>query len=281
MSTNTNIDLFHANGSLTEEQVRKVAPAIFATGPAAHTSCRYSFLPTSEVITPLATEGWQVVGAKQTKSRFGGADPNYQKHLVVLAHQSDLDNYSCPRILLTNSHDCGCSFQLRAGLFRLACANGLIVSGGLVQDIRIRHTEHTIADVLDAAYTLRGHTNRVQQRVEEFQARDLTWHERYKFARRALAIRYDVDEYMGFPHSYVEPTDLLDPRRQEDYGNDLWRTFNILQEKVVQGLFYVQSERSGDGEVTRRKAKAIKNIDELTRVNTQLWQAAEDLVLPS
>jgi hypothetical protein len=273
---NTNRDLFHANGVLCDDQVRSIAPSVYSSGRnLASTSERYSFLSTSQVINPLRDVGWNVVGARQLSTARGGTDPSFQKHMVVLAHAADLENYSyakaCPRIILTNAHDGGSAFQLRVGLFRLACANGLIVSGGLVREYRIRHTNRTTQEVVSAALALRSQSGIVQERVEAFQARDLDLAEQIAFARLAVGIRYG-EEQVG-----VSAREILAPRRIEDRGNDLWRVFNRVQEAIVRGGFKATRAVEGWG-TDQRRAKEIRSIDELTRVNTQLWEAADGLV---
>lgn len=47
---------------------------------------------------------------------------------------------------------------------------------------------------------------------------------RLAFAAEALALRFPKDR-----PGTVTPSDILKPRRPEDDGNDLWRTYNTVQ----------------------------------------------------
>jgi uncharacterized protein DUF932 len=285
---NTSRDLVHANGILTEDEVRSVAPSVFATHRNENrTSQRYSFLSTAEIIKPLQAEGWNIVGVNTTRSRYAGPAEigggfGFARHMVVLAHSSDLQNYSyskvCPRVILTNSHDGSSACKLQAGLFRAACANGLIIADGTVQSQVIRHSHTTIERAILAAIYLRDQSLNAINRVEAFSARELDYSEQIGFAARAIGIRY------GHEKVGARPADVLRARREEDEGNDLWRTFNRVQENIVRGGFEVVRPKLGcqeRTEVSRQRAKQITAIDALLGVNTKLWAAAEDLVLPA
>lgn len=282
---NTSNDLIHANGILTESQIRYVAPSVYATHRnQARTSDRYSFLSTAEIIKPLQQEGWQVVGVNTTKPRYAlvegaPAPQHFARHMVVLAHQRDLENYSyskvCPRVILTNSHDGSSACRLSAGLFRAACANGLVIADGVVQSQVIRHSRTTVERAVLAAIYLRDQSQNALNRVEAFSATQLDYSEQIGFAARAIGIRYGQEEEVS-----VRPHDILRARREEDQGNDLWRTFNRVQENIIRGGFEVGRPKLG-WQFSEQKAREIKAIDALLSVNTKLWAAAEDLVLPA
>jgi hypothetical protein len=279
---NSSSDLVHANGILTEDQVRYVAPSVFATDRnQKRTSDRYSFLSTAEIIKPLQAEGWSIVGVNTTKPRHAqvvAPDRDFAKHMVVLAHAKDLENYSyskvCPRIILSNSHDGSSACRLQAGLFRAACANGLIIADGTIQGRVIRHSRTTIEQAILAAIYLRDESWRSLEKVEQFSARQLDYSEQVGFAARAIDIRYGAEE-VG-----ARPSDILRARRPEDRGDDLWHVFNRVQENIVKGGYEVVRPKLG-WQIGQQRAKEIKAIDGLISVNTKLWAAADDLVLPA
>ena len=77
---------------------------------------------------------------------------------------------------------------------------------------------------------------------------------------------------MRFPkdqHGGMEPSQLLVPRRPQDVGNDLWRTFNVIQENVLQGGLV---RRSASNRLTR--SRRITAIREDVRLNSALWEMA-------
>jgi hypothetical protein len=65
-------------------------------------------------------------------------------------------------------------------------------------------------------------------------------------------------------------SDLLTPFRPDDEGSDLWRVFNVIQEKMMRGGF---SYKTPKGRIT--KLRGIKSIQASNRLNTKLWEAAE------
>jgi hypothetical protein len=279
---NSSTDLIHANGILSNDQVRSLAPSVYAIDRNhERTSERYSFLSTAEIIKPLQAEGWNIVGVNTTRPRHAEAIPadrNFARHMVVLAHARDLENYSyskvCPRVILSNSHDGSSACRLQAGLFRAACANGLVIADGTVQSQVIRHSRTTIERAILAAIYLRDQSQNILTRVEAFSSRQLDYSEQIGFAAQAIGIRYGNEE------AAARPVDILAARREEDRGNDLWHVFNRVQENIIKGGFEVVRPKLG-WQIGSQKAKEIKAIDALLGVNTKLWAAAEDLVLPA
>lgn len=268
---------------LTQKQVWQTVPSVFATEPASSTSDRYSFIPTVDVLKHLSANGYAVVGAMQTRNTRRNPNPDaraYAKHLITLAHRDSLQNLKLndeqPRIYLTNSHDGSSTLQLRAGVYRLVCTNGLMVSDSFCPEVKVRHTNRTLAEVVFAADTLRCNADKMQDRVAEFKSRILTLGEQIELARQAKDIRYGDAEGL-----LVSAHDLLQSRRHADQGSNLWLTFNRVQENIIRGGYRVGRPTSyPDGSsagLMYARAKEIKAIDELTRINTGLWAAAETL----
>ena len=48
---------------------------------------------------------------------------------------------------MTNSHDGKNCFQFTAGLFRMVCENGLVISDTQFDDIKMRHMGYTFEDL--------------------------------------------------------------------------------------------------------------------------------------
>jgi hypothetical protein len=70
---------------------------------------------------------------------------------------------------------------------------------------------------------------------------------------------------------------LLIPRRREDIGKDLWRTFNVTQENVLKGGLTAIKRNEGGERVRRVSTRQIKGIDQDTNLNRALWTLAEKL----
>ncbi|OUK84039.1 DUF932 domain-containing protein [Escherichia coli] len=71
----------------------------------------------------------------------------------------------------------------------------------------------------------------------------------------------------------VTTADILTPRRREDYGKDLWSTYQTIQENMLKGGI---SGRSARGK--RIHTRAIHSIDTDIKLNRALWVMAETLL---
>jgi Domain of unknown function (DUF932) len=255
----------------TQTLLATAAPAALGTAHRAGLSNNYSFLPTSAVVEALETDNWTVVEAKQARSRNPEREP-FRKHQIILADRETLKGAytifsEIPRVILSNAHDGGAAFKLQAGLWRCVCSNGMVVSDGLIQSVSIRHHKRTIEEVLGTAQAFRANADRIGEHVTTFKETKLSPAAAVEFVKQAIALRYDDSEQV------VAIEDILRPVRSEDAGDDLWRTFNRAQEHLLKGGFpvYRQTERGW----VQRNARAIKAIDESSRLNTGLWDLAE------
>jgi Domain of unknown function (DUF932) len=139
---------------LSRDRLMIEAPSAYADRAYDGTSRRYSFFPTDTVIEALRETGWAPVIAQEQRSRqedrFG-----YQKHMVRFHRREELGRASLHdsrlELVLMNSHDGGCAFRLYAGVFRLVCSNGLVVSDASYGAISIRHTRKTVDEVIAAS----------------------------------------------------------------------------------------------------------------------------------
>jgi Arc/MetJ-type ribon-helix-helix transcriptional regulator len=261
--------------ALTLNDLTYSAPAALAEAPRAGLSKHYSFLPTSRVLEALTQDGWAIAEARQTRSKIADRS-SFRKHLITLVERDVLANYGIssevPRILLSNSHDGGAAFRLQAGLFRLVCSNGMIVSDGLIQSVAIRHSRRTIDEVVETAGAFRANSELIADHVEKFKATELSPAAAVEFVRQAIALRFSDDS-----DALVAMDDLLRPQRPQDVGNDLWRVFNRSQEWLLKGGFPVYRNTGKDW--TERTARGIKAIDENSKLNTGLWALAEQFSL--
>jgi hypothetical protein len=250
--------------------LKRSAPAVFATGASARTGRSYTFIPTRRVVEGLMDAGFLPVAARQTRSR-GGAE--HARHVVRLRRRFETVQLkdAIPEIVLLNSHDGTSAYQLRVGLFRLVCLNGLLVSAGSIATVRVAHRGDVVDDVVTGALTLSERFGDLGATVERMERQMLGEDERHGFARRALALRFDDAQRVG-----LSTGDALLPRRAEDAGSDLWRTYNVLQESVLRGGLV---RRLASGRVSR--TRRIGAIREDVRLNAGLWDLASGYLEPT
>ncbi|MBM6427992.1 DUF932 domain-containing protein, partial [Burkholderia contaminans] len=103
---------------LSDDQIRAVAPSIFAEAPHESRSERYSYIPTATVLQELRGEGFEPFMVTQTRVRHDDRR-DYTKHMIRLRHASQINGREANEIILLNSHDGTSSYQMLAGMFRL------------------------------------------------------------------------------------------------------------------------------------------------------------------
>lgn len=275
----TRINRFGSGASMVRSQaplsmdaIRHAAPSIFAESPHSSRSARYAYIPTSEVLSRLMSEGFQVFAAMQGGSR-DEEKRGFTKHLLRLRHasQSLAVGGTHNEIVLMNSHDGTSSYRLMAGVFRLVCSNGLVVSQDSLADVRIAHKGNVADLVLDACVEVLDRLPEVSNQIQEMQGLRLTIQEQAVFARAALVAKYGEE---GAPLSADK---LLTLRRHEDAPSTLWNTFNAVQENMVKGgLAYVQRDEAGR-RVAVRRTREVKGIDQNTNLNRALWALAQGM----
>lgn len=251
---------------LSDDQVRTVAPSIFAETPHESRSQRYSYIPTAAVLAELRKEGFQPFMVCQTRVRHEERR-NYTKHMLRLRHASQIDGTEASEIILLNSHDGTSSYQMLAGMFRFVCQNGL-VCGDTFADVRVPHKGNVTDHVIEGAYEVLHGFERVQHSRDAMGAITLDDGEAEVFARSALTLKYD-DSGKAVP---ITESQILRPRRFDDNGSDLWSVFNRVQENLVKGGL---TSRTANGR--QRQTRPVQGIDQNVRLNRALWLLADGL----
>jgi len=258
--------VLRADHPLSDDQIHRVAPSIFAQAKHQSRSERYTYIPTGEVLGALRKEGFQPFMVCQTRVRDAGKR-EHTKHMLRLRHANQINGAEANEIILLNSHDGTSSYQMLAGMFRFVCSNGL-VCGDTVADLRIPHKGDVTGQVIAGAYDVLEGFDLVRERREGMAAITLNPSESEVFARAALSLKYD-DPVQPAP---ITEAQLLQSRRREDDRPDLWSTFNRVQENLVRGGL---SARSANGR--RNHTRAIQGIDQNVKVNRALWILAEEM----
>ena len=251
---------------LSDDQIRAVAPSIFADAPHESRSERYSYIPTATVLQELRGEGFEPFMVTQTRVRHDDRR-DYTKHMIRLRHASQINGREANEIILLNSHDGTSSYQMLAGMFRFVCSNGL-VCGDTVADVRVPHKGDVAGHVVEGAYQVLSGFERVKENREAMRAVTLDDGEAEVFARAALALKYD-DPNKPAP---VTESQILMPRRFDDRRPDLWSVFNRAQENLTKGGLH---GRSANGR--RQRTRPVQGIDSDVRLNRALWLLADGM----
>lgn len=263
--------ILRSEQALSDDQMRAVAPSVFAESKHASRSDKYEFIPTSQVLAGLRREGFQPFMVAQGATRVEGK-AEFTKHMIRLRHEGQGKvQGQANEIILINSHDGASSYQLLAGVFRFVCCNGM-VCGDVSHDIRIPHKGQVQDDVINGACRIIQDFERVDGVIDAMRHTVLDTVEQYELSRSMLALRYGTNEQGGVKAPVAADAPLT-RQRLEDIGSDLWTTFNVLQENLVRGGLPGRS--SNNRRVTTRP---IVGIDSNLALNRGLWELAEAML---
>ena len=282
----------------SKDELREIAPSIFSTKPSPEVSKKYSHIPTDKLIDDMELLGWFPIDAKEVKARTKDTI-GYQKHLVVFrnpdivinqmpknivesstsptgfrktdgtfAKKNPIDTVF-PQILLTNSHDGKNAFTFTAGLFRMICENGLVISTNEFEKVAIRHMGYDFEELQKQITEMVEQLPLTVESMNKMIDTQMNQKSILKFAKDMLAVRFPEDELRRIT---IDMDEFITPVRPEDNGDDLWSVFNVIQEKIIEGDFeYTVGTK-------HRKARQIKNFKQDMDLNSKMFDVALEYV---
>lgn len=257
-----------AREALTDDQLHRVVPSIFAAEAHTSRSDKYVYVPTIQIVQGLRREGWEPFFAVQAQPR-DGSRTGHAKHMLRMRRPEHISETEAAEVIIVNSHDGTTSYQMFAGLVRFVCTNSMI-AGTQFEEVRVHHKGQIQDQIIEGAYTIAQDFPRLIDATREMAAVTLTAPEQRVFAEAALVARYNEDA------APVTPDQVLRRRRTADVGADLWSTFNSVQENIIRGGLYGR-RTAEDGRVIRRTTRPINGIDQNVTVNRALWTLAEGM----
>lgn len=262
---------FDTGHALTEDEIFKLAPSVFATEAHESRSDKFHPIATIDVVRGLAKEGFQVAGVKQGGTRIEGKAA-FTKHLIRLRRFGEEGKYSVGdnvfELLLRNANDGTASYELLAGLFRIRCMNSLVTLSKELESVKVRHNgKNVINDVIEGTYRVLGESELALAAPQDWGKLQLTNDEQRLLAGAAHQIRFEVPEG---ERPAIEPEQLLRPRRQDDRATDLWTTWNVLQENAIKGGLH-GSTYDANNNRRRITTREVKGIDQDVKLNRALW----------
>ena len=248
----------------TLNQLKLNVPSIFATSASPKMSDKYVFVPTIDILENFEREGWEIASAKQTGLGLHGV------------HEIRLRNGELPKVgdtlveaIIRNSHNGMTTLGVSAGLHRLVCSNGLTVPTALADSFNVRHQRFDLDDVKQLTESFASKLPKIERSVIRMMEHEMTIDEKIDFVRKSAEIRFSKEKVLND----LEIVGLLTPNRIEDEGDNMWKVFNVVQEKFVRGgMNYLSSKGQ------RTKLKGLQNIIAVNRVNTKLWELAESII---
>lgn len=229
------------------------------TMPHPKTSEKYKFINTADIIRKFAAYGWEPATYNEARSK---KYPGFQTHTVSLFCNDEKVNTTVGdsrlRILIVNNHVASKSCQIKLGLFRLVCSNGMVVQDADLGNIAIRHigldVDTQIAEFIEKIAVA---AEKLREKISSLQGKTMTTEEKMAFARSALTTRFKPELITPELVSAV-----LHVNRFDDQGDDAWRVFNTVQENLTRGF------ESADRD---RRVRRITSVAKDLKINEDLW----------
>jgi hypothetical protein len=252
---------------LSRGDLQEKSPAALSTAPDPRTSPTYAFLSTQQIVNALRDVGFIPFSAAQATCRR--TSPQFARHVIRFRRRYEkVTLRDCiPEIICLNAHDGRTALQFRIALFRPICTNGLVVSDETLPAWKVPHRRNVLDAAIAAVIAQSEQFAAIGQWVERMERTALEETQRLQFASEALALRFPRDRHQRMP-----PSRLLEARRIEDTGNDLWHVYNVVQENVIKGDL--------EGRTASNKAmhsRPIRSIQRDVALNTALWNMATAL----
>jgi hypothetical protein len=262
---------------LSDEDIRRVAPSAFAGEAHESRSARYAYIPTADVIRGMREAGFLPMAAGQARTRDEGRR-GHTKHMLRFRHADARPlserrvGQTFPEIVLLNSHDGTSAYRVMSGVFRLVCLNGMIVADREGAEVRVPHKGDVVRQVVEGSYAVLDDARRALDAAEAWQGVTLNRDERQAFGEAARTLRFGDAE--GRTETPITAEQLLAPRRVDDAGDDLWRTFNRVQENAIRGGLTAWG-RDAQNRPRRVTSREVNGIDGDVRLNRALWTLTE------
>lgn len=262
---------------MTEDELRRAAPSIFALEAHASRSERFRPIPTIEILRGLMNEGFMPVGAKQCTVR-DRSKIDFTKHLIRLRRVDDEKRYSVGdtvcEMVLKNANDGTAAYDLMAGLFRIRCLNSLVSQTATLDSVKVRHSGDVMGKVIEGTYQVLEESRRCLAAPADWSGVTLDHEERRAFGEAVRVLRFgDAEGEVATP---ITAEQLLRPRRQDDRAGDLWTTFNVAQENAMRGGMSAIG-RDANNHRRRYTARAVNGIDQDVKLNKALWVLASEM----
>lgn len=276
MSIYTSTARFDTGRALTEDEMYRMAPSIFATAAHESRSERFKPIPTIDVLRGLEKEGFVPVGVRQSTTRIPGKEL-FTKHLIRLRHVDAMTKHAVGdtvmEMLLKNANDGTSAYDLMAGMFRICCLNSLVAQTGTIDTVKVRHSGNVTEKVIEGTYRVLDEAEAVMAAPQDWSRIRLEREEQKALAEAAHVLRFgEVDDERP---ATVDPTHLLMARRAGDRTDDLWMTFNRIQENAIKGGLRGVSINQETGQRRRLTTRPIKGVDQDVKLNKALWVLAE------
>lgn len=221
---------FNAACIMSDNEMRKMAPFIFATATHESRSDRFRRIPTTGILRTPADEGFVPIGVKQLGYRNEGKR-DFTKHPICPRGINVGKNYhvSDPicETLLRKAHNGASAYGLITGLYRIRCQDSLFARTSAIYKVKFRHSGDVSTKIIKGSYGVLKEVERTLATSQGWSAVKLTPAEQLANVTCAHIIHF------GYANSEeaaisIQPKRLLIPCCYDDKANVLWTAFNEI-----------------------------------------------------
>ena len=234
----------------------------------------YVPITSGQIVKHLADNNLQLTDTVLTKPRNKNRE-GYQKHMLRFqSRELNLRGIadSVPEIVIVNSYDGSTSLQIKIGIFRLVCANGLIIGNTYAQQ-SLRHAGNVLDNLNLAIDNTIKQLPIAASQIAQFSAIQTTSEIGREFASRVSKLIFP--EQSDDSKVQFSLDDMLRTRRGQDNTLTLWHTLNVLQEVAIRGgLTYFKTD---DNKTIKNTTRAVKSIQRQVELNEAIWVIASEL----
>lgn len=262
--------------------LQNIAPSMFSLSSSPVVSEKYRHITTSDIVQHLMLQGWQLDKAGEARTtrttRERGLAP-YVSHAVSLRHP-DFQIGSrlklgqiVPNIMIGGSHNRTSGFWMNGGLYRCVCDNQAVVGmNTFMANFQHRGIFQVLMEKIYKSLELMvSKANVLTDTIDKWSSIELSTEQRHELYRRVIMIR---PESTGRTLA-LNNLDVFDERRRpEDTKNDLFTTFQVMQEHTMRGHSGFVTLPNGGG-ANRAISRGIGGVGAFVDVNRKMWELTE------
>lgn len=247
---------------------------LFNDKPTKIASNKYKLVKTADIVEEFNKFGWYPWILDEELKDLKAVTPT-SEHILRLRTENEYgtirDRHSdvYMEVLIANSCNTKKALQIRIGLFRQVCSNGMVTGEDLHKPFVMKHVGNIHSDLRQYIQNIPSQIKSLDGVIKQMEHKVLTQSDIYDMARVALLIRY---QHKKLP-SHDQVQDVINIQRIEDNSFDLWHVFNRIQENVLNGNYYNQY-LDEEGEMKSMKARAITSKSYGIELNKNLFSLA-------
>ena len=245
------------------------------------TSNKYGTTQTRGVIEVIKDNGFDIRATLAPNAR-NEENRQFNKHVLRITRPELLKEQNIPEIVFINNNNNRGSAQIMLGIFRMICQNGMIL-GDTIHSQKIRHDSNFLDNLDNGLQLAFKDFDKTKLLLETMQNIELS-------STEISAYKHFISQEVLVPMLSNKNTQKIsidnsfNPLRVEDQRNDLYTTFNRVQEHVItKGIKYQRIDEIKKEGVLNNELKfingttrTIKAIDKNVKVNQELMNKTLD-----